>query len=142
MIMKFIRENYKKITIVTFIMAFTLLAFSKINSSYADTTTKEFTRKELQDMVVATATSYLRNNTYSDYDQHAMDQKHTYNGTSIDTFNWRDFNITPEMVSRTNTYHNDCSSFTGDVLLSSINYDFSEYYKYTSNLFYVFNNFN
>ena len=65
MIMKFIRENYKKITIVTFIMAFTLLAFSKINSSYADTTTKEFTRKELQDMVVATATSYLRNNTYS-----------------------------------------------------------------------------
>ena len=142
MIMKFIRENYKKITIVTFIMAFSLLAFSKINSSYADTTTKEFTRKELQDMVIATATSYLRNNTYSDYDQHAMDQKHTYNGTSIDTFNWRDFNITPEMVSRTNTYHNDCSSFTGEVLLSSINYDFSEYYKYTSNLFYVFNNFN
>ena len=78
MIMKFIRENYKKITIVTFIMAFTLLAFSKINSSYADTTTKEFTRKELQDMVVATATSYLRNNTYSDYDQHAKNKKHTY----------------------------------------------------------------
>ncbi len=140
--MKFIKNNYKKITPFVVIMLIALISYSATQSSYAETTTKTFTREEIQNMIVSTAVSYLRNNTYSDYDQHSMDASSTYNGsTSITTFNWRDFNITPEMVSRTNNFHDDCSSFVTQVLINSIDYDFSNYYTYTSNLFYVFNNF-
>lgn len=140
--MNLIKNNYKKITPFVLIMLIALFSYSATQSSYAETTTKTFTRKEIQDMIVSTATSYLRNNTYSDYDQHAMDASSTYNGSSITTFNWRDFNITPEMVSRTNNFHDDCSSFITQVLINSIDYDFSNYYGYTSNTFYLFKNFN
>ena len=139
--MNFIKNNYKKITPFVVIMLIAIISYSATQSSYAQTTTKTFTRQEIQDMIVSTATSYLRNNTYSDYDQHSMDASSTYNGSSITTFNWRDFNITPEMVSRTNNFHDDCSSFVTQVLINSIDYDFSNYYNYTSNTFYLFKNF-
>ena len=139
--MNFIKNNYKKITPFIIIMLIAIISYSATQSSYAQTTTKTFTREEIQDMIVSTATSYLRNNTYSDYDQHSMDASSTYNGSSITTFNWRDFNITPEMVSRTNNFHDDCSSFVTQVLINSIDYDFSNYYNYTSNTFYLFKNF-
>ena len=139
--MDFIKNNYKRIIPLVVIMLIVLISHSITQSSYAETTTKTFTRKELQDMITSTAISYYRNNTYSDYDQHAMDEASTYNGSSITTFHWRDFNITPEMASRTNNFHNDCSSFVTQVLINSIGYDFSNYYSYTSNIFYLFDDF-
>lgn len=139
--MNSIKKNYRKICALVLVIMITFISYSITQSSYADTT-KTFTRSQLQDMIVSTAISYLRNNTYSDYDQHAMDVAVSHEGSSITTFNWRDFNITPESVSRTNNFHDDCSSFVTQVMINSINYDFSNYYSYTSNTFYVFNNFN
>ena len=57
--MNFIKNNYKKITPFVVIMLIAIISYSATQSSYAQTTTKTFTRQEIQDMIVSTATSYL-----------------------------------------------------------------------------------
>lgn len=72
-------------------------------------------------MVVSTALSYYYNQNYSDYNQKSMDEN--------STFNWRNLNNSPEMVSRSNLYDIDCTGFASIVYRYSIGYDFSEYAK-------------
>ena len=64
--MNFIKNNYKKITPFIIIMLIAIISYSVTQSSYAQTTTKTFTREEIQDMIESNETSYLRNNKYSD----------------------------------------------------------------------------
>lgn len=107
---------------------------------------KAITREDLQDMVVSTAMSYLHNNTYSDYDQKSMDNTSAVtlksDGTTNNqsTFNWRNPNVSPEEVRRTNHFSIDCSSFSAIVMKYSLGYDFTEFYDLRKNFgYYSFN---
>ena len=110
------------------------------------TNIKAVTKVELQDMVVSTALSYLHNNTYTEYDQLAMDEasviklKDDGSTTNVTSMNWRNPNVSPEEISRTNNFSIDCSSFATIVSKYSLGYDFTDYYKLnSSNYFYTFN---
>lgn len=101
------------------------------------TNIKAVTKEELQDMVVSTALSYLHNNTYTDYDQLGMDADSAIKSSSTGaTFNWRNPNVSPEAISRTNNFSIDCSSFSTIVTKYSLGYDFTDYVDLQSNYGY------
>lgn len=91
------------------------------NSSYSS---EQFTKSELQDMIVSTGMSYFFNRDYTDYEQWGIDKASTYE--------WRKYTNSPEMVSKSNYFNITCSTFTGIVDLYSIGYDLSPYYKYSN----------
>lgn len=113
------------IAIILFAMFFSKQTYSVDNSSYTGT------REDLQNMVLATAQSYYFKRNYSDYDQLAINPMYSSENGSFGRYtalmNWRDFNNSPEMVSRSNMYNIDCSSFASIVYLYSLGYDFSDY---------------
>ena len=102
--------------------------------------TNTYTRDELQKMLVSAAVSYYYNNNYSDYEQYLLDADVKYpdlsssnnecvlnyknykNATKcvsennhyplVSTTFFRNLNITPEEVSRSNMYNTDCTGFT------------------------------
>ena len=86
-------------------------------------------RSKLQDLVVSTALSYYYNNNYTDYEQKSMDYYYNENNEiqHNSTFMWRNFNNTPEDVSRSNFCNFDCSSFVSSVYLYSLGFDYSDY---------------
>lgn len=123
-------KSKKKIIYLIGALFFCFILSSIIKKTYAtqETEYKIFSRKELQEMIVATSLSYLYNNNYLDYEQKGMD--------SSSTFNWRTFEQSPEMVSRSNRYYIDCSSFVASIFIHSIGYDFSDYYKLSGSKIY------
>ncbi len=119
----------KKIKIGIFLISLLFvigLVFFVFKGTYSIVYDDNYTREELQDMVVSTAMSYYYNQNYSDYEQYSMDdlQENPHNNT---TFYWRNVQNSPEMVSRSNRYNIDCSSFVLMVYLYSLGYDMSEY---------------
>ncbi len=134
----------KRSKIVLSIILITMCLFLTIASIFKSPTmaaAKTYTREYLQETVIATALSYLYNNSYSDYGQTGMDSVSPYGikvgdttNTKVyfpNTQNWRTFSQTPEMVSRSNYYYIDCSSFAVSTYLHSLGYDFSEFYEYS-----------
>lgn len=91
-------------------------------------TSNVYSRKELQNMVTSTAISYLYNNEYSNYNAKA----------GHPSFSYRNLKNSPEMVSRSNRFHIDCSSFVTSVYRYSLNYDFGEYYSLSPGFLYDF----
>lgn len=126
-------NKYKYIVLLLGISLVLLGSIMKV--SYAKT---EFTRKELEDMVTSTALSYYYNGKYSDYSQKAMDNA---TGTYRNSIRYRNFNLTPESISRGNQYFIDCSSFASSVYIHALGYDFSDYYSF-SNSKYLASSFN
>jgi hypothetical protein len=128
-----LKDNKKIILIVEAILSvaviFSLLIIFTLKGTYAKDTSYTDNREKLEDLVVSTALSYYYNQDYSDYEQHAMDdtQGGTYN---VASFYLRDFNVSPEDVSRSNHFNTDCSAFAMTVYLYSLGYDMSEYYQY------------
>ena len=104
--------------ITTYLLFMTLYIYKSTDISISNSAnintiaSNSYTRKELQDMVVATAKSFYYNGKYSDYEQHGMDNKvaiPTNANATFSSFQWRNLNITPESVSRSNRYSTDCS---------------------------------
>ncbi len=104
------------------------------------TNTVSVTRNNLENAVVGTAMQYLYKRKYSDYEQRQMDTrvfltsdgKISYSkgsNTQLNkhdiTYSFRNFNTTPENISRTNQFFIDCSSFSMSVYLNALNFDFS-----------------
>ena len=126
-----------------FIILIILFCFDKVGA---------ISRETLEDYVVSTALSYLHNNKYTDYDQRSVDAntKMSYKNNSgvikyanTNTFNWRNTNISPEEISRTNLFSIDCSSFSYIVYKYSLGYDFTEHYKANlGNSFFTFDSKN
>lgn len=118
-----------------FLISFCLILSIVLKNTYAVDTTNAisagYSRSKMQDIVVSTALSYLYNNISSDYEQKTM-------GTNS-IFNWRTFNQTPEMTGRSNKFFIDCSSFASSVIMYSLGYDFSDYYKLSGSK--IFHNF-
>ena len=112
-------KNRKLLYIMLIIVLMLGVLFLVKRGTYSSTTESIYTRKQLQDMVVSTALSYYYNNAYTDYEQYAMDD--------YSTFNWRNLNTPPEMLSRSNVNNFDCSSFVNSVYLYSLGYDDSDY---------------
>ena len=129
------------ITSVTLILLVSVLAlFVSVDKSFAVVTNdKKYTREKLQDMIVSTALSYYYNTSYSDYGQRALDNSEVVTGQNYytsSTVNWRDTTVSPEMVSRSNYYHVDCSDFAYLVYKNTIGYDAAEYIdQLTSTMF-------
>lgn len=118
--------------------------------------TKQYTRDQLQKMLVSAAISYYYNNYYSDYEQYLLDADVEYpsvNGKNscvlnyknatgcisssnyfplVSTTFYRNLKITPEEVSRSNMYNTDCTGFTYLVYNNVLGYDLSEFYSLTS----------
>jgi hypothetical protein len=107
----------KKIFLI--LLLFLFVFFGKVNASEVT-----FTRKEMQDMILSTAVSYLNNKAYSDYDQKSMDATLQLLGSG--TINWRNFSVSPEMVNRTHNFSIDCSSFVNIVYYYTFGYNFNE----------------
>ena len=118
--------------------------------------TNTYTRDELQKMLVSAAVSYYYNNYYSDYEQYLLDTDVKYpapsksnntcvldykNATNcvsnsnyyplVSTTFFRNLNITPEEVSRSNMYNTDCTGFTYLVYNNVLGYDLSEFYSFS-----------
>lgn len=121
--------------------------------------TNTYTRDELQKMLVSAAVSYYYNNNYSDYEQYLLDADVKYpdlsssnnecvlnyknykNATKcvsennhyplVSTTFFRNLNITPEEVSRSNMYNTDCTGFTYLVYNNVLGYDLSEFYSFS-----------
>ena len=121
-------KDKKLIMLIIFILIiFTGMVLIPIKIAYSASgsyVSKEMTRTELQNMIVSTAISYYFNREYTDYEQRSID--------AAGTFQWRDYNNPPEMVSRSNFFNTTCSTFTGISELYSLGYDYSPYYKYSS----------
>lgn len=118
--------------------------------------TNTYTRDELQKMLVSAAVSYYYNNYYSDYEQYLLDTDVKYpapsgsnnecvldykNATNcvsksnyyplVSTTFFRNLNITPEEVGRSNLYNTDCTGFTYLVYNNVLGYDLSEFYSFS-----------
>ncbi|MBQ7105299.1 MAG: InlB B-repeat-containing protein [Bacilli bacterium] len=104
----------------------------KVSFSNSTSNTKTYTREQLQNYVVGTALSYENNKAYSDYEQRTMDVGSSTLGSR---FNWRTFNVNPEMVSRGNYFAIDCSSFATSVYLYSLGFDFRDYYTLSGSVY-------
>ncbi len=106
------------LVILSVVVAFLLLK----RGTYAiDDENIVYSRTDLENMAVSTALSYYYNHNYSDYEQKEMDDAKNYY--------WRSFITSPEMVSRSNIFAIDCSSFAASVYLYSFGYDLSDYAK-------------
>ncbi len=119
-----------KKTIMSFTLIFVIfiaMIFVPIKTAYSTSgsyVSREMTRTELQNMIVSTAISYYFNRDYTDYEQRSID--------AAGTFQWRDYNSPPEMVSRSNFFNTTCSTFTGISDLYSLGYDYSPFHEYSS----------
>ena len=100
----------------------------------ANSSTNSYTRDALQNYVVATALSYDFNRAYSDYEQLTMDASDP-EGSLGSRFNWRTFNVSPEMANRGNPFAIDCSSFAASVYIYSLGYDFRDYYNLSGSVY-------
>ena len=122
-------KNKRYIIITATLMVFIigLIVISSKKTYSASTTT--YSREYLQDVIISTGLSYFYNNQYSDYGQTPMDNGAGYDigDYKYETVYWRDLNTTPEMVSRGNYYHIDCSGFAFITYLNAIGYDMSDY---------------
>ena len=133
---------YNKIITLTVLISviFSMIGIG-IKETYALETgldSKEYTRKELQEMVVSTALSLYYNSYFSDYGQRAMDALGvTGNYFNYGNFLWRDLNVTPESVGYSKYYHIDCSGYNFLIYKNTIGYDLSEYN--TVNRYMIFN---
>ncbi len=121
--------------IVTFLLFISIYTYNSLNLTISNSATtsptpiatNSYTRKELQNMVVATAKSFYYNGKYSDYEQHGMDNKvkvPSSADSAFSSFAWRNLNITPEAVSRSNRYATDCSGLIFAIYNSTLGYDF------------------
>jgi len=93
-------------------------------------------RELLQSYVTSTAKHYLYKNTYTDYEQHSMDD--TLSDVSQSTFRFRSFVTEPEQLNKTNRVNFDCSSFVTNVYMNAFGYHFGDYYSMASNKAYYF----
>lgn len=119
----------RKIIILTLvIISIFILSLIQKNTYSTNTSVRTFDRTKMQEFVVSTGLSYLYNNSRSDYEQKTMDEK--------ETFNWRTFDQSPEMINRGNYYFIDCSSFVASVYMHSLGYDFSNFYKQSESYVY------
>ena len=100
----------------------------------ANSSSNSYTREQLQNYVVATALSYEFNNHYSDYEQLTMDVSDP-DGSLGSGFNWRTFNVSPEMANRGNYFAIDCSSFAASVYIYSLGYDFRDYHSLSASVY-------
>ncbi len=116
----------KKITLISIYIVAVVITIVAAKNSFANETT--YTRAQLQDMVVSTALQYLYKNTYSDYEEYSTDSGiNQGNYYQAGSFSYHDLTTTPELVSKTNHYAVDCSSFTEMVYMHSLGYYMSEY---------------
>lgn len=95
-------------------------------------------RTSAEQIVKSVAELYLYKNYSTDYEQKNMDiYSYDHSGnltTSSDsylnkTFAFRNFNMTPFDLSRSNHNNFDCSSFVTNVYLNSFGFDFRDYYS-------------
>lgn len=124
-------KNYIVIGAMVLIFSIVFLVVIGGKITYSASYSKEY----LQKMVVSTALSYYYNQNNTDYEQYSMDDKQDspYN---IKTYHWRNFNISPEELSRSNLLTIDCSGFVSIVYLHSLGYDFSDYRSADTRIFY------
>ncbi len=128
--MDFIRSKKQTILFLASVITVIIILLTFVVKQTYGVTDKTFTRDEMQDMVVSTALSYYYNNLYSDYSQRSKDTSFGFNNTLVgSTYLWRSTKHTPEMVSRTNKYFIDCSSFAYIVYKNGLGYDFSDHYQ-------------
>ena len=118
----------KKKLVFLFLFFLISSAYFLININISHSYSSNYSRKDLQDMVVSTALSYYYNKNYSDYEQKSMDKSNT--------ISWRSLRYSPEMVSRINNYMIDCSGFVSIAYLYSLGYDFSDYRNNISSYYY------
>ena len=105
-----------------------VVSFDKSFALENSLSSKTYTRKQMQEMVVSTALSFYYNNYFSDYGQRAMDSLSvTGNYFNSGNFLWRDLNVTPESVGYSKYYHIDCSGYNFLIYKNTIGYDMSEY---------------
>lgn len=121
----------KKVVIFMFIVFFFALVILSFDKSFAaedGLSSKVYTRKQMQEMLVSTALSFYYNNYFSDYGQRAMDSLGvTGNYFNSGNFLWRDLNVSPESVGYSKYYHIDCSGYNFLIYKNTIGYDMSEY---------------
>lgn len=98
----------------------------------------ENNRTEAEQIVKAVAEEYLYKNYSTDYEQKNADiYAYDYAGNITDstnnylnkTFLFRNLNMTPFDISRSNQNNFDCSSFVTNVYLNSFGFDFRDYYS-------------
>ena len=89
---------------------------------------KTYSRKELQDLVLSTALSYLNNNEYSDYEQLSL--------ATGSKFAWTNFNVSPEGMSRSRYITTSCAAFTATCYNYSLGFYFKEYSNLATNSLY------
>ena len=115
------------LVIIIFVIIITMILFALINKGSYSLNQRNFTRDELQNMVVSTALSYYYNQRYTDYEQKNM------TNSDVPIFGWPTFDISPETLSRSNLMTVNCAIFVANTYLYSLGYDFSDgYSKYTS----------
>ena len=121
----------KKVVIFMFIVFFFALVILSFDKSFAaedGLSSKVYTRKQMQELLVSTALSFYYNNYFSDYGQRAMDSLGvTGNYFNSGNFLWRDLNVSPESVGYSKYYHIDCSGYNFLIYKNTIGYDMSEY---------------
>ena len=97
-------------------------------------------RAKAQMQVQAIAEEYLYKNLYTDYEQKNQDtydisvKNNDYTVSDSDntlskTFSYRNLNMTPFDLSRSNYNVFDCSSFVSNVYLNAFGFDFREYFN-------------
>jgi len=125
---KFLSNKIFYVLSFIFLIVISVIIYFNSKDTYAVDINKTFTRKELQNMVVSTALSYFYNREYTDYEQYSMDEKQG-SPYQYASFYWRNANVTPEEVNRTNRFNITCSGFSLITYLYSLGYDMSEYYN-------------
>ena len=126
------------IIVVSIIFSMIGISIKEVNALEDNLDTKEYTRKEMQEMVVSTALSLYYNDYFSDYGQRAMDNLSVPgNYFNYGNFLWRDLNISPESVGYSKYYHIDCSGYNFLIYKNTIGYDMSQYN--TVNRYLLFN---
>lgn len=107
---------------ILFLFTFTLVAFVLFDTNTNKPTMSAqttYTRKELQDYVVATAASYYFNNTYTDYEGYwAEDSSSNYSSV---------YDVSPEELSRSKYTTMQCINFATNSYIYSLGFDFSKY---------------
>ena len=112
------------ISLLIVFLAMFLIPTKEAYSASGSYSSIELTRTELQNMIVSTALSYYFKREYTDYEQRSID--------SASTFQWRNYNVTPEQLGRSNVINIACSAFTGVSDIYSIGFDFSPYHTYST----------
>lgn len=138
----------KKIIGYLFLFAFLLgpirvLAYSNyFDVDSSELVSFEINRVKAQQIVKSVAELYLYKNANTDYEQktqdiYSLNSDNTLNYEAKNnylskTFSYRNLNMTPFDMSRSNTTVFDCSSFVTNVYLNSFGFNFSDYYSLIS----------